>query len=240
MATTKLKLGLVGAILVAVVATPLVIQHHAKLLQQIEALQRQFEQLSSENTRLSNLVAQVDGTRQLGDAQLRDLLRLRSEVGLLRQQTNVLAKLQEEIYRLRTGSTNRNPQTTRPLADAASQNVFPKESWTFAGYATPEAALESAVWAMSQGDTKTFLASFSPDEQKRFVEKEWADKSESEVRADGKEQFSKVRGFQILDRKNVDDAQIDMAVYISGMTKEVATFRVQRIGGEWKLGPVSH
>src|SRR5262249_1486828 len=66
MAMSKLKIGLVGAVVVAGVATPLVIQNHsqAKLRAQNQELRQQNAQLSeqmtplaAENVRLSNLIA---------------------------------------------------------------------------------------------------------------------------------------------------------------------------------------
>jgi RNA polymerase sigma factor (sigma-70 family) len=111
MTMTKLKLGIISVIAVAGVAVPLAIQNQsqAKLREENQILRQQASQLAqaaAEDERLSNLLAQADGPRSLPQDQLRELLRLRGEVGLLRQQSNYLARLQEE---------NRVP---RPLAHA--------------------------------------------------------------------------------------------------------------------------
>ena len=86
---TKLKAGIIVAVVLASVATPLVIQHHAqvKLAEKDRVLQQQSEQLAyleSERQRLSNLVAQASPSRSLPDDQLGELLRLRNEVSALR------------------------------------------------------------------------------------------------------------------------------------------------------------
>jgi len=106
MTTTTLKVGFVIAIVIASVATPLVIQLHTqvKFHETNQALRRQanrLAQLTTENKRLLNLVAQSKAT--LSDEQLRELLRLRNEVGQLRTQTNVIQKLQEENRQLYAG-----------------------------------------------------------------------------------------------------------------------------------------
>jgi RNA polymerase sigma factor (sigma-70 family) len=89
MAMTKLKFGLVCALVVAGVATPLVIQHHANvtLREENQSLRQQTEQLAplaAENERLSNLVSRSNSSSSLPDGQLSELLRLRGELTRLR------------------------------------------------------------------------------------------------------------------------------------------------------------
>jgi len=84
---TKLNLGIISALVVAGVATPIVIhrQAEAKLQERDALLQQQTDQLaqlSAENTRLSNLVTQANSPA--GEEQTRELLKLRGEVGVLK------------------------------------------------------------------------------------------------------------------------------------------------------------
>jgi hypothetical protein len=88
MALTKLKSGIIGAIVVASVVTPLAIQRqgHAKLRDQNEALRRQTDQLAKlhgENERLSNLLARGESSQRLPSEQFNEVLRLRGEIGRL-------------------------------------------------------------------------------------------------------------------------------------------------------------
>ena len=105
MTLTKLKIGIASVIVAAGLATPLIVQHSAssKLRDQNQSLQAQLVQaaeLAAENERLSNALVQSRST--LSEDQMRELLRLRGEVGSLRRQTNDLTRLQEENRRLRT------------------------------------------------------------------------------------------------------------------------------------------
>jgi RNA polymerase sigma factor (sigma-70 family) len=102
----KARIVLAGVVLAAGLATPLVIQHRSqvKLREENQLLREQVGQLtqiSAENRRLSNLLAQANTSPALGQDQMRDLLRLRNEVGLLRQQTNHAARLEAENRLLR-------------------------------------------------------------------------------------------------------------------------------------------
>ena len=99
--TTKLKLGLAAALLVAAVATPLINQHQSlvKVREENQALRQQLgklAQLESDNQHLSNLVTQANGTKLLQSEQERELLRLRSEVGQLRQAKGRLEAVHRE------------------------------------------------------------------------------------------------------------------------------------------------
>jgi len=115
MAMTKLKAGIVGAVLVAGVATSVVVQHQARgrLRAQDESLQQQSAQLGqlvADNQRLSNLVAQENSS----SGQLSELPKLRAEAEALRRQTSGLALLRAENRRLQPGADTR-PKT--PLAE---------------------------------------------------------------------------------------------------------------------------
>jgi len=103
MNTTRFKLGIVCAVVVASIATPMVIKHNARvsLHENNAALRQQADrlaQLAGENQRLSNLVAQAKPP--LSDEQFGELLKLRGEMGMLRQQTNAIQKLRAENRRL--------------------------------------------------------------------------------------------------------------------------------------------
>jgi len=91
---TKLKIGLISALVVAGVATPFIIQHQNQvtlreenqtLRQQNEETALQLSQLSAENLRLSNLISQAGSSGSSQDGGSNELLKLRAEVTRLRQ-----------------------------------------------------------------------------------------------------------------------------------------------------------
>jgi RNA polymerase sigma factor (sigma-70 family) len=85
---TKLQTMIVSAMVVAGVATSLVIQHQGQfhLREENNSLRRQIAQLQSDTGMPSNRVAQPLQPSSLTSERLRELLRLRGEIGLLRQQ----------------------------------------------------------------------------------------------------------------------------------------------------------
>ena len=97
MGMTKVKTGIIGAVVLAA-AIPFVMQHRAKteLQKERDALREQvgrIEQLTAENERLSNMLARSAEVRTPDtNGQFRELLKLRGEVGRLRQENATPAK----------------------------------------------------------------------------------------------------------------------------------------------------
>ena len=226
MISTKLTL-LLGALLIAGGITA-ALKHRAtaKLREDNRALRQQAEQLagvSGESQRLSNLLARASSPA-LPEAQMRELLRLRGEVGVLRQQTNELAQVHTENSQFRSG-------TNRPARDPSqpAPDYLPKESWAFAGYADPDSALQSCLWAWSSGDAKAVMGSITPAHRAS-----WGFKSDEEIAARIARNFSHVRGFRILERQNVSDSEFNLMVSDADVKQKVG-FCYKRIGSEWKF-----
>ena len=100
----KLRFGILGTILAAVLVLPWLIQKRAEglLVSKRLTLQQQavlLEQLSSENQCLSNNVAQVKSSHSLDDAALSELMKLRAEVGQLRKAVQEMEPLRRQVRR---------------------------------------------------------------------------------------------------------------------------------------------
>jgi len=128
MTMTKIKTGIFGALIMAGVATPLVIhrQAQAQLRDRNAALQQQSDQLAqltAENARLSNLIAHADNS--LTPSQSSELLKLRGEVGVLKGQLAASLNLQERTKR--AAQTQReNDAVDQQREMAAARLNYPK------------------------------------------------------------------------------------------------------------------
>ncbi|HEV2436567.1 MAG TPA: sigma-70 family RNA polymerase sigma factor [Verrucomicrobiae bacterium] len=111
MTVTHLKLAL-SALLLAGAATAIVVQHQkqTQLRAKSDSMRQQIAQLRVDNQSLSDRLAEIGDAKQLSDEQFNELLRLRGEVGLLRQQTNELGALRQEIRRLQASGAQSPPQ----------------------------------------------------------------------------------------------------------------------------------
>ncbi|MGO8699025.1 MAG: RNA polymerase sigma factor [Limisphaerales bacterium] len=134
-----LQKTLIVTMIAAGVATPMVMQYRAqaKLREENQLLRQQVDQLTplgAENERLSKLIAEARQSKPPPSQPSRELLRLRGELGRLRQQNQDLAKLVAD----------------RQPSPAAFQ---PSSTWADAGSATPEAAAGTFAWAIKSGNT---------------------------------------------------------------------------------------
>jgi hypothetical protein len=226
---TRLQLGFVATLLAGGVAAYFILQRQSELRDENRALRQQVEQLTplqAENGRLSNLLAQANsGPAPTGD-QLIELMKLRGEVGVLRGQTNELGKLQNE---------NRRLQFTKLASQAgmqvAAEDSLPKESWGFVGYADPESAFQSMVWAMREGDAKAFRAGLAPGSDEY---KDSQDKSDADLSEKIKSETEKVTAFKIVGNNVISGDTTIVTVIVEGLNG-VARFRMQRIGNSWKM-----
>jgi RNA polymerase sigma factor (sigma-70 family) len=230
MAITKLKVAL-GAVVVAGIGTTLVLEHQAqaKLREDNRALQQQVEQwtrLNEANQGLSNLLAQASTNGSLLD----QLDRLRSEAAQLRQQQRGLDPARAENRQLRSA---RAGASARPLTPAERWPnpllVLPKESWTFAGYAEPEAAIQTMLWAENSGDAKAMLDSFIPEARQEAKTK----KDEERMVAIIKGNVSRWTGLRILEKQTLAEDMVAFTVHAQGVDS-VFKMKFKRIGAEWK------
>jgi hypothetical protein len=161
--------------MVASVAAPLLVQHYARVQwREREALLRQqagrFAELLAENKRLSNLAAQTSGSALSSD-QFSELMKLRAEIGRLRQDASEVARLRAAHQQLLAASKNSEPQASPPPPDPQTVLAYwPKTQLTSAGYADPTSGLETALWAMNGNDPDALAASVTPETNAELIE----------------------------------------------------------------------
>jgi hypothetical protein len=122
----------------------------AQLRQQNETLLQAKEEaarLALENEELPKLRAASNGSQT--DAASTDLLRLRNQVRQFRAQQLELDRLRGENERL---ASEINSGITAPQKLSELEGFVAKESWSNAGFDTPEAALQTFFWAAREGD----------------------------------------------------------------------------------------
>lgn len=187
--------------------------------------------LEVDNVRLSNIVAQAN--TPLAEEQLMELGKLRDEVRRLRNRTNDLQTMRTELRRLRGQlSAARSSMTSNAPPDVPVSDIFPRDSWKFAGFDTPENAVESVTWAISQGDEDSYLESLSPDLQDE-MESALADGSFSDV---GPLEIGKSKDFRIVDRETVSDNKQIITIHVDGQPDDTMLPVVKTPDG-WKIGP---
>src|ERR1043166_4268338 len=170
---SRARFSVVGAIVVASVAAPLLIQLHARMQWReraalLQHLDVQLAELSEENKRLLDLAAQTRSS--LSKEQFSELMKLRGEIGQLRHDANEVTRLQATNQQLLAASIDPEPESSPAPPDPQTVVAYwPKEQLTFGGYADLTSALKTALWAMSRNDPKSLAASVTPDAMSRLA-----------------------------------------------------------------------
>lgn len=169
MTMTQLKVGIAGALIVAGVATPLVLEHRsqARLREDTQALQRRLDQMAAlqrENERLSAPVAPGGSTPGDSSHPSRELLKLRGEVGMLRRNAQELETRREETRRTGAGTNQDSTASTTsatevPTAvsvglnrDTPIRKTYALDQLRNVGNQTIESAAQTALWALLNRD----------------------------------------------------------------------------------------
>jgi RNA polymerase sigma factor (sigma-70 family) len=100
-------------------------------------------------------------------------------------------------------------------------------------YATPEAALQSSLLAMSRGDMKMVLASFTPEFQSQYMETTGKGKSESELDAMNTQIAAMIGNFQTVSNEVVSSDEAILHFRAGRMGN--ASVPMKKTQGEWKI-----
>jgi hypothetical protein len=241
MNASRLILGMIGAMVVAGGAALFVRQRHmeGELRAQNQALREQLEQsaqLATENGRLSNLVAQAAAAQRLPDSQLSELLKLRGEVGRLRQQAKEVEALREANRQATAAvAASQKASGTNTASEPASADFWPRDSWQFLGYATPDAALQSQFYAARQGDLKTFM-SYTTGEILEAMQKDMEGKSEAEMLDKMNREMKNLKSVRILKRQTLPDGTVALTAFFEdGDHTHESSLILKKVGNEWKI-----
>jgi RNA polymerase sigma factor (sigma-70 family) len=123
---------------------------------------------------------------------------------------------------------NQREHLPLPHPITTGETEFPKASWHFAGYANPESAFMSCMWAVDNGDSGTLLKSVSTSEQERL-------KRGNEIISDqDRSDYAKMMGYRIVDKQVASETNVILVVQVTGQDQTMRCM-VERTAGEWKF-----
>ena len=202
--------------------------------QALEEQMGQMAELVARNGQLSNLVAGANAPQALAGEQLRELLRLRGQVGVLRQQTNEFETVRAENRQARA-ALETTLKSQSGAAEKATADYWPQDSWTFAGYASPDATFQTSLWAANNGDLTALVASATGDMQKT-IEATLGDKSEAEAAIRAMDEVIGFKSVRILNREAQDDDTVVLTAEFELQSgTRTAKLAMKKAGNEWKI-----
>ena len=212
----------------------------------------QIEQLKVETTQLAEQPGRHDrpGTHppvppspapsELSETEKLELIRLRGEVTRLRQQVRDLAGVRAEHQRLRT-RLGLPPETTNTVsptpsgatgtgtAPPSSARYLRRQDAQFAGFATPEATLQSLLWAIEHRDTNALFSAFAEEDTGRWLRQALG----SDEAEKAWEQLRLMPGLRLLSAEPAGDELVIQAEFLPGEPAE--SIGLVRQGNEWKI-----
>ena len=239
---SKIKTITVGAVVVAGVATPLLWQHQtiSRLRTENAALREQVMPAASAPPAPVLDNARLEGERK-------ELIRLRGEVAQLRREQTKAAELAKRI-----------PAPSQPAPPAPlPQEFVPSAQWSDAGFASPMAALQTAHWAIRNGNIERFKESVlitddaqkvlhavleqmkqgAPPEALAEVEKRGWGAEEGllfpMIAQDRKHGYT---GYRVLSQSSPqpDELLMEVQVEMNSAPPQTQTFRMKQFADSWK------
>jgi hypothetical protein len=204
----------------------------------MEGLRAQNESLRPENSeaaQLANANRELPALRATaGTAKKTDraeLLRLRNEVRRLRVQQQEIEKLRAANQRV-ADEIKSGKFTSRRLADM--EGALPREKWTFAGFATPEAAVQSFFAAVSTGDAEQIVRCMEPQLGESLRQGFENDPERFRQKMLQVTAFASVSVFRIVEKQGVSDDEVEVRVQAT-VDGARLPLEFRRISAEWKL-----
>ena len=197
---------------------------------------RQIASWTEESQRLSTLLAQ--GRADGSEADLREVLRLRGEIGRLRPNVARLDWLRADNERLRKQAREAANTAAGPDPQKV-QAYWPKSQLENAGLADPRSALQSVLTAMSQGDTNALAASVTPKAWSRMAKDGWYEhlSPTEEISASAKSiaySLALSSGFFLVGQQSPADDQTILDVFFEGEGQS-RMFLLKKAGDQWQF-----
>jgi RNA polymerase sigma factor (sigma-70 family) len=153
MLMTKTKIAIGAALLAGILVTPLIVQQHAMAAARAEQkeLQARLRDLPAQTAPATSQAADASGIAARDRA---DLERLRAEAAALRAKIAQLTAQARQLAAATPGHTAEGVPVGKVLRARDARDV---------GQVTPEAAMETFLWAMMSGDTNRIRQSCTKD-----------------------------------------------------------------------------
>jgi hypothetical protein len=151
------------------------------------------------------------------------------------------AAIAEGVPSSASNSAPARVQAVPPLQVKSSKVLnTPHPTLAFAGYDSPDSALESYLWACSQGDKTNILKSLTPEDQEN-KKHAFDGKTDAQMKDDAAKIRSQLSGYTVQKMDIVSDTEVILNFTFAGsdqVQNQVQKMIVQKIGNEWKVaGP---
>jgi RNA polymerase sigma factor (sigma-70 family) len=118
------------------------------------------------------------------------------------------------------------------------KTAAPQVTYAFAGYATPEAAVQSLIWGASTGDAAKYLDALTPLESERFKNRVFAGKTDEQIRQKSIAFAKAMQGYKITRKQVISDDEVRIEVSAppspDALRDGTGAIIMKKIGNDWK------
>ena len=155
-----------------------------------------------------------------------ELLQLRDQVTRLTTRLRELASVTNENERLRAQVAARATNSVRLPPD-----YLRRSEARMVGYSTPEATIETFLWAIQHRDFENVLRTFTPESAQRLrTQIHQGSRSVEDFFRD-----ASLPGLHIVEQEKQEDGSIRLKVQVVPGGPESDNIRLRQIAGQWKL-----
>jgi hypothetical protein len=217
-------------------------QAHLRLAEEHRGLEQQLNRMAglmARNAELSNALVQARSSPPVPQEDARELLRLRGEAGVLRQQCRELEAARNDNHQAHAAFARRTQgQASATAAAGATADYWPRDSWTYPGFSSPDAALQSCIWAANNGDVKVLLAGATGD-VRNSMDNDFAGKPGEEASIRAMDEVMGLKSVRVLSREPQGNDTVVLAAEFEDRNEtHTSKLLIKKVGNEWKLSGV--
>jgi RNA polymerase sigma factor (sigma-70 family) len=119
------------------------------------------------------------------------------------------------------------------------REFYPRSTWAFSGFATPEATIKTFMRAKSVGDADTVLSIATPELREQVENAHFRGKTDAQKAAFLIENVKNVSGVEILDKKTMAQDRVAYRTHFAGQARDAtALVSLIKVDGAWKFAAV--
>jgi phage tail tube protein FII len=121
------------------------------------------------------------------------------------------------------------------LGYSQTTNDYSKDTLKCSGFASPDSALETWVWATIKGDKAELLKTLTPEARKEWEEM-WAGATDEQMKSEAAKRAAKLTGYTIQKREVISADEVVVHFLVNGT--DLMKMDVKKLGNDWKIaGP---
>jgi hypothetical protein len=202
----------------------------------LRVVREEADRLAAENRDGQKLRAAARSAGRPGPPELVELLDLRNRIRSLRAQQREVEELRAANRRL-ADEIKSGQFAPRPVAEMP--DAVPRERWVFAGFATPEATVQSLFAGIVAGEMEQFINCLTPERAAEMRADLAQDpRGEQESFKAGLSEFTRTSAYRIAAQRVRAADEVWLTVQVN--TEDEPTpmsVPLRRVNGEWKIDP---